>query len=264
CKDCTQKIFEYYYESSNDFQKATYYTCQKLDIPFKIDLFEYVLKQKRSNQDFLNLSKNYMGKYIGELNKATTKYGTCLDFSYSDTGLSEIDTKIEQRDKIEKELESLQVVWGIQDTAEDYIFLQDRFKEYTQGVEFINAYQPDLYRDLCRDRLILRKILEGRYDGSEDLTKVQNRVSKNAKDLKLDNFEDNKPKTISQKALFEKIKLVDENNVKDFYKEPTVKYDLNKLMKYEKDMVYRPLGKTLVGHRDFDIKQEDLDAYEVE
>ena len=40
--------------------------------------------------------------------------------------------------------------------------------------------------------------------------------------------------------------------------------DFNKVQKYYKDLVLRPLGNTLVGNRDFDINIEDINEYNIE
>jgi len=266
CKDCVQKIFEYYYENGkNPFDSAVYYTCQKLDIPFIMEIFNGIFDEyKNGNKaDFANISKKYMGKYIGALNRASVKYADRTDFSRSDTDLSKVDRKIEQREADKEDLKKFQISWGIQDSFEDYSFLQDRYEQYTKGIEFANALHSDLYRDLCRDRLILRKISENRYSGEENITQVQNRVNASSKKLKLDEFSSTKPKTASELCLFEKIKLVDENNVNEFYKNPTITVDRNQFKKYQEELVLRPTLDALLGHRDYDLSLEDLEQYDI-
>lgn len=264
CKTCVQKIFEYEFNKSNNMQKAVYYTCQRLDIPFIVDLFdEAILKSKGSTvAEVTQVGKKLMGEYIARLNTNKAKYGTKIDFSCSDTVLSEIDTSLEEKAKTQKELERFQLDWGLQESVDDYIFLQDRYEQYTEGIEFANAFHPDLYRDLCRDRLILRKILDGR-NKEDDITKVQDRINKLATQLKVNEFRANKQKTASELCLFEKIKMVDENNVMDVYKNPTINVDLNKFRKYQEDLVLRPTLKTLINHRDYDLKLEDLEQYDI-
>ena len=132
-----------------------------------------------------------------------------------------------------------------------------------KGIEFINPQQEDLYKDLCRDRLLLRKINDNRYNGEETIDKVQNRISKTMSTLKLDQFETNKPKTLSEQSLFEKIRLCDENNVKDIYSEPSKYYDLNKVQYYNEKFSLRPLANMLVGNRDFSVNLEDIEQYDL-
>ena len=55
--------------------------------------------------------------------------------------------------------------------------------------------------------------------------------------------------------------MIDENNVKDIYSEPSKYYDHNKIAKYNKDMNLRVLGNMLVGHRDFNISMDDIAEY---
>ena len=112
--------------------------------------------------------------------------------------------------------------------------------------------------------MLLRKINDKRYDGDETIDKIRTRISKLMSTLKVDEFASTKPKTASEQCLFEKIRMVDENNVKDIYKEPTKYFDHNKIAKYEKDMCLRPLANLLVGHRDFNISMEDIEQYDLD
>lgn len=259
CKDCVQKIYEYYLKLGS-MQAAIYYTCQVLDVAFIAEIYEKVNNRIKEGKKTLCP----FTIYITELQKYTTKKEIWYNFSCSDVDLADIDTRIKTNEVKKKEVETFEMNWGKQDIIEDYSFLQDTFERYTDGVEFVNAQQIDLYRDLCRDRLLLRKINDNRYKGQEDIDKIQKRIASTMSTLKVSDFESNKPKTVSEQSLFEKIRLCDENNVKDIYKEPTRYIDHNKYMKYEKDMVLRPLLKTLVGHRDFNIDMDDLEAYNLD
>lgn len=267
CKDCVQKIFEYYYENGNNFQLAVYYTCQKLDIPFIQELFESIFddfKKSKSAIEFRGLNKKYMGEYIGKLNLMTVRYGDKLDFSYSDSDISTIDTKLAEREKTQKELDTFKMDWGTQDEADDYVFLNDTFTKYTRGMEFVNSQQEDLYRDLCRDRLALRKINDKRYDGDETMDNIQKRIAKLMSILKVDQFENNRPKTFSEESFFAKIAQIELTKPADLYKEPKKYEDFNKLQLYEKDMVLRPLLNTLCGQRDFNIDIDDVEKYNMD
>ena len=253
CKKCLQKIFEYYKNETNSEKTAAYFTLMKIDTPLIEEIFDSVVNKKGS----FNLST-----YISELQKRDSNKDIWQDFSSTDVELkdiSEVKTIAERK----KEINALEKKWGIQDCIEDYDFLEETFDRYTQGVEFVNSQQEDLYKDLCRDRLLLRKINDNRYNGDESIDKVQNRISKTMSTLKLDQFESNRPKTLSEQSLFEKIRLCDENNVKDIYSEPSKFYDLNKVQYYNEKFSLRPLANMLVGNRDFSVNLEDIDQYEL-
>lgn len=265
CKDCLNKIYEYYLSQSNsNMQTALFYTLQKVDVPFITELFvrlqEEIKKRNKSGQRLQSVVSTYIG-YVN-INKAKEKIWT--DFSASDVDLSDIDSRLEGREVKKKELEELELKFGKQDNVEDLYFLIDLFNRYTKGVEFINPQHEDLFVDLCQDRLDMRKIKEKRYAGEETYETLDKRVTRKMQMLKLDEFESNKPKTASEQSLFEKIRLVDENNVKEVYKEPTKYFDHNQIAKYEKDMCLRPLANMLVGHRDFDINMEDIEKYDLD
>lgn len=253
CKKCLQKIFEYYKNETNSEKTAAYFTLMKIDTPLIEEIFDSVVSKKGS----FNLST-----YMAELQKRDSNKDIWQDFSGTDVELkdiSEVKTIAERK----KEINALEKKWGIQDCIEDYDFLEETFNRYTQGVEFVNSQQEDLYKDLCRDRLLLRKINDNRYNGDETIDKVQNRISKTMSTLKLDQFESNRPKTLSEQSLFEKIRLCDENNVKDIYSEPSKYYDLNKVQYYNEKFSLRPLANMLVGNRDFSVNLEDIDQYEL-
>lgn len=253
CKKCLQKIFEYYKNETNSEKTAAYFTLMKIDTPLIEEIFDSVVNKKGS----FNL-----GIYMTELQKRDSNKDIWQDFSGTDVELkdiSEVKTIAERK----KEIDALEKKWGIQDCIEDYDFLEETFNRYTQGVEFVNSQQEDLYKDLCRDRLLLRKINDNRYNGDESIDKVQNRISKTMSTLKLDQFESNRPKTLSEQALFEKIRLCDENNVKDIYSEPSKYYDLNKVQYYNEKFSLRPLANMLVGNRDFSVNLEDIEQYEL-
>ena len=253
CKKCLQKIFEYYKNETNSEKTAAYFTLMKIDTPLIEEIFDSVVNKKGS----FNLST-----YMTELQKRDSNKDIWQDFSGTDVELkdiSEVKTIAERK----KEIEALEKKWGIQDCIEDYDFLEETFDRYTQGVEFVNSQQEDLYKDLCRDRLLLRKINDNRYNGDESIDKVQNRISKTMSTLKLDQFESNRPKTLSEQSLFEKIRLCDENNVKDIYSEPSKYYDLNKVQYYNEKFSLRPLANMLVGNRDFSVNLEDIEQYEL-
>jgi len=257
CKSCIQKIFKYYLKETQTEKTALYFTLMKLDIPFIQEIFDIIINKSNYNVDKL------VGTYIVELQRKTQNKEIWCDFSSSDIELKDIDSKIQTVAERKSELKDLEYKWGLQDCVEDYDFLESTFNRYTNGIEFTNPQQEDLYKDLCRDRLLLRKINDNRYNGDETIDKVQNRISKTMSTLKLDQFETNKPKTLSEQSLFEKIRLCDENNVKDIYSEPSKYYDLNKVQYYNEKFSLRPLANMLVGNRDFSVNLEDIEQYDL-
>lgn len=215
CKKCLQKIFEYYKNETNSEKTAAYFTLMKIDTPLIEEIFDSVVNKKGS----FNLST-----YMTELQKRDSNKDIWQDFSGTDVELkdiSEVKTIAERK----KEINALEKKWGIQDCIEDYDFLEETFNRYTNNIKFVNPQQEDLYKDLCRDRLLLRKINDNRYGGEETIDKVQNRIGKTMSTLKLDLFEKQAEKSDIEKILEKQIweientepaEVVDKNEYKDF------------------------------------------------
>lgn len=251
CMKCCDKIFKYYQDSGYDVKMSLYYTLQKIDVPFIQDVYDKLVSK----------GKVSVKNYLSEIQGRKDKIEIWNDFSSSD---KIIESTADEKEKQKERLEYLEDVWGIQDTEKDYEFLENTFERYTKGVEFINQQQRDLYKDLCRDRLLLRKINDGRYNGEETIDKVQNRISKTMATLKVDQFESKKPKTLSEQLIFDKIAQIEMTKPADLYKEPTKYKDFNKVRQYYQDICLRPLKNTLAGLKDFDIDVENLQKYQIE
>ena len=264
CKECCNKMFQYYLDETKSAKTALYYTLMKIDIPFIKSIYEIVNERSLSGDKNGKRTPINVGTYVNELRRYSKNKEIWSDFSATDVDITEVDAKIQTAEIKQKEMKQWEIDWGIQDEVCDYEFLNDTFNRYTKGVEFVNPQQEDLYRDLCRDRLLLRKINDNRYNGDETIDKVQNRISKTMATLKVDQFESNKPKTASEQSFFAKIAQIEQTNPADLYKEPKKYKDFNKLRQYEEDMVLRPLLNTLCGHRDFDINIEDAERYNLD
>lgn len=260
CKDCSEKYYQKMLDEYKDDKLALLFTCAKLDMPFIQKVYKDTLDKKNK---FGNPIPFSVASYVAELHRVSGKKEMYKDFSCSDIDIFGVDIKAMSTSEEKEKFKTLQKKWGTQ-IEEDYEFLEEVYERYTENVEFVNSQQEDLYRDLCRDRLLLRQISDGRYKGDESLDKVQSRIAKTMSILKLDTFESNRPKTLSEQALFEKIRLVDENNVSDLYSEPTKYYDLNKIQEYNEKFSLRPLLNMLVGHRDFSVNLDDVEKYNLE
>ena len=286
CKNHCNKIFKENLAKTGQTASAMWYTCAELGVPFVSEVFKAYEEQKR---DRIEQKKNEINPENGKLKNTPRQIKAYIedykDFSYyadflrktnsgtedwssfmsgTDVDYKDINGIVKDKEIIEAEKQQYILNWGHQECIEDYQFLDNCFEKYTKGIEFTNSQQEDLYRDLCRDRLLLRKINDGRYNGDETIDKVQTRIGRLMSILKVDEFENNKPKTISEQLLFQKIAQVEETKPADLYKDYEKYRDVSKLRKYEQDMVYRPLKNDLLGARDFNVNLDDLDQYRID
>ncbi len=285
CKDHCNSLYKEYKDKTNDTAKALFYTCALFDVPFVLEVFKKFNENKdrkiKEHQEKLDTkgkkkytvaqdveyANGYLDFYwywdclnktnCGANDWSTFYSGTDVDFKVVSNNIKDLEVKEAEKSKYILD-------WGLQDTIDDYKFLDDKYNEYTKDIEIEDVGQSDKYRDLCQDRLSIRKINENRYNGTENIDTIQKRIDRTMEILKINNFKDNKPKTAIEQSFFEKIRLIDKNNVEDIYEKPTKYFDHNKLNKYEKDMCLRPLGNMLVGHRDFGINLEDIEKYDLD
>lgn len=216
CKDCMNKMYNYYLKKTNSEKTALYYTCMQVNVPFIQEVFDAVFNKKSNTGRKMPVS---VARYMSELHKRTSNKEKWNDFTATNIKFDEDEHLAVHSDS------ELEKAWGIQDNPNDYLFLDETFKRYTQGVEMSNPQQEDLYKDLCRDRLLLRKINDGRYSGDETLDKVQSRIAKTMSILKIDQFEKKKVKNdielILEKQIWEientqPAELIDKDEYKDY------------------------------------------------
>ena len=268
CADCCEEIVRENLTKVNSLESAMWLTCAKLDVPFIRKVFEKVEEQKSKYQQKSGKkdSEYTLFKYYYDYLWGSKSMGTAtdvwIDFSNTDVSMGEIASLKKSEEALNKEIEKLELDWGIQKDIEDYRFLVYNFDKYTKDVGEMTPQQEDLYRDLCLARLEKRKIEEKKLDG--DLTKVQNRILNLMHKLNLDRFEDNQPKTLSEEFLFDKIRMVEQTMPADFYKDKNLYKDMTKKRKLMTDLVYRPLANTLTGSRDFNIDINDIEKYQVD
>ena len=269
---CKKHIASCYldYLKKGNMQSAVYFTCALTDTPFIKEVYDrYIeLRNEKIKSGKLTPTQlktyNDFAKYREQLRTMKKAMDNWNDFSDTNVDYKDIMGLKKPDIALEAEKDLLVLNWGIQDQMNDYDFLEKTFERYTKDVEFVNAQQEDLYRDLCRDRLSLRKINDNNYSGSETQDAISKRIERTMAKLKVDEFESNKPKTISEQMLFAKIAQIEQTKPADLYKEPKKYKDFNKLREYERDMVLRPLLNTLAGHKDFNINIDDIERYNLE
>lgn len=258
CKTCCDNIFKYYIDNGCSEKMALYYTLAKIDQPFIKEIYEIVLQKKNKVGNLVGVN---ISSYLTELHKSSIKKEIWKDNSCTDVmNITELDTKVATLEEKKERLLELEKIWGKQEEFEDYEFLEDTFSRYTSDRDELDPRQSDLFRDLCRDRLLLRKINDDRYAGEESIDKVQARVSKIMGILKIDQFEQLKKKSDVEKILeyqiweienTEPAEVVDKEEYKDFL-------DIKK--SWGKDIL-RCVKNLLIGSKEYPNITRDSDKY---
>lgn len=268
CKDCCEDIVKFYLKKCGTLESAMWYTCAFFDLPFIKKVFDNMVtfkntfQAKSGKEDAEYSIFAYYYDYLWgskSSKKALEEWNTFAD---SDVDFKDIQGLTKSDENIRQQIEKLELDWGLQESEEDYRFLEYMYDKYTKDINIENPQQEDLYRDLCLARLEKRKAEQGKID--TDITKIQARILTLMNKLKLDEFESTKPKSLSEQLMFAKIAQIEMLKPADLYKEPTKYKDFNKVKKYYQDICLRALRNTLAGTRDFDIDMEHLSDYNLE
>lgn len=248
CKQCCEKMIQYYLKENGSMKSALWYTLMKLDIPFIKEVYEK-LNDKANNGD-----KNgrkipiTLGSYIIELQKSTTKKEIWNDFSSTNVDISDINTISKSKEALKSELEDLQLIWGKEKSIEQLQYLEYRYNSYIDDKD-LNEYQDSLYHDLCVAEL---DIYENR-----DIDKAIKRKTEIAKILGLDNFHIDKEKSLVEKLLETRIYEMEHTEPSDFYKDKEKYCDFMGIDKYWKNHVIRPIRNLLLGEKEYKIEKEE-------
>lgn len=255
CKSCVDKVYQQYLSETRSEKLALYYTLAKIDISFIKDVFN------ATYDDCISKGKQFsVGAYMTRLNKLSDKVH--INFSRSDSLEQATTNTIEQVEEQKEELEKLKKIWGEQQSMQDYEFLTETYDRYMDNFDdALSAQQEDLLRDVCRDRLLLRKLNDNTYSGEETIDKVQKRLASLLSTLQLDNFSGNQKKTLSELSFVEKIMMIETTKPADLYKEQNKYKDHNHRAKYYRDLVLRPLLNSLCGSKEFALDHDDFEKY---
>lgn len=268
CKDCTEKLYQKYRKEGHSSEGALYMICALNNLPYigeKVRAtFEYVTNEAKENR---NVQKIF-GSYYSKLKIETSKHKLWEDFSVTDIDYKDIATKIEHHEVAKQDIENLELTWGKQE-PKDYAILTETFIQDTKGLEFENPTQEYLYRQLSLAKLRKRKMLDSvlgtnKEVDQQEIGRINTEIFQIMDKLKVADFDSNKPKTFADKSMFNKLLMIDEQNVKDVYKEPTKHFDHNEFIKYQQLSTLRPMGLMLVGNSDFNLTIEDIEEYNLD
>lgn len=176
CKECLSSLFKELNAKYSDEVKALYHLCMLFDIYFDRDLVE---KSSANNNfgDEDNLLKSYM-KNVNSLNQYKFKDSMSSDCIILDDNL--LENKKEEVEINNKTLfevtDKMEVRWGASLPIEDYMFLESKYKEFTDVYECRTPAQRLIFEQIAKCLLRGEKALKK--DNDVAFEKMNNMVSK--------------------------------------------------------------------------------------
>lgn len=176
CKECLSNLFKELNAKYSDEVKALYHLCMLFDIYFDRDLVE----KSSANNNFSdedNLLKSYM-KNVNSLNQYKFKDSMSSDCIILDDSL--LENKKEEVEINNKTLfevtDKMEVRWGASLPIEDYMFLESKYKEFTDVYECRTPAQRLIFEQIAKCLLRGEKALKK--DNDVAFEKMNNMVSK--------------------------------------------------------------------------------------
>ena len=176
CKECLSKLFKELQAKYSDEVKALYHLCMLFDIYFDKDLVTKSSNMENfSDED--NLLKSYM-KNVNSLNQYKFKDSMSSDCIILDDSLLENKKEeVEINNKTIFEVtDKMEVRWGASLPIEDYMFLESKYKEFTDVYECRTPAQRLIFEQIAKCLLRGEKALKK--DNDVAFEKMNNMVSK--------------------------------------------------------------------------------------
>ncbi len=253
CKKCSKEIVHSIFKTCNGFEMGVRNMCSLFHMPY---LNEAMIKLREVKENSLkDRDIDYIFQYTNVLKemKVPAEYWNDLSGNnfvnkrlVSDKDLRCTDEDMDLFQKLEQD-------WGEQfDTLDDYLFLEEKFRMYSNGEE-LNAPMITMLRYLCTAELDVYKLKKKKAEQKE-IDVAEKRVSGYYTKLKLDNFQFKNQKSNTEQIIenfiytHEKIEPVtwEDENLKD-----RLGIDA------DYDDIMRSIGNKVVGTKDYPLLTYD-------
>lgn len=179
CKECLSKLFKELQAKYSDEVKALYHLCMLFDIYFDKDLVAKSSNMEKFSSDD-NLLKSYM-KNVNSLNQYKFKDSMSSDCIVLDDSLIKKEKENIEEDNVVEEVSfqvdnKMKTRWGASLPVEDYMFLENKYKEFTDVYECRTPAQRLIFEQIAKCLLRGEKALKK--DNDVAFEKMNNMVSK--------------------------------------------------------------------------------------
>lgn len=179
CKECLSKLFKELQAKYSDEVKALYHLCMLFDIYFDKDLVAKSSNMEKFSSDD-NLLKSYM-KNVNSLNQYKFKDSMSSDCIVLDDNLIKEEKENIEEDNVVEEVSfqvdnKMKTRWGASLPVEDYMFLENKYKEFTDVYECRTPAQRLIFEQIAKCLLRGEKALKK--DNDVAFEKMNNMVSK--------------------------------------------------------------------------------------
>lgn len=198
CKDCCGDIAKEQFDINASFEYNMRNICAILDLPYVKELSDKLSERldKGTKERQVNIVFNYIKVLKDNIpeDKLKQYWQDLSGASYYGIDILKV-AKLTSEGDIELMMD-LEKDWGKLDSIYDYNFVETKYTEYTNGEEISPSMQTTM-RYLCLAELEVKKARER----GEDTSKLEDKIQKYYKTLKLDDFKLSASKSTGEKCL---------------------------------------------------------------
>lgn len=159
CRHCVDELFSYYANTTGNEVDAIRRLCEKLDYYYAEAVVESSEKAQNGN--------GRMADYINKINRSSYKGKTYDDY------LDELNlSRINSLDDIDSGRDGMAVsrktikFFGLGFEPEEYVYLQEQYKDWTSRYECQTKAQEELFKTICFSQL---NMLKAQQSGSKQI-----------------------------------------------------------------------------------------------
>lgn len=260
CKRCCDELYSGYYRIEHDVARAILQSCRKLNIKFDEASVESTVAQLKTYADKGRQTDSVLGIYKGKL-IANSKNNMSDKSSSIDLTFVEPSVVLPPAHPLDDSKTSfdLQQYWGDNYNFDDYQYLEREMSEWRKTHRCDTKAEETLLKEICHKSLeIRRQRLKNGGGSTATLVKELQDLMKTA------SVDPSKTSSIgagkSQETFSAFIKIIEENEPADFYKDKELFKDVDNIDWYFKKYLTRPLKNFITQSRDFNVEEDDEES----
>jgi len=259
CKICCQDIYDGYYRSERDIPRSLLMTCRKINLKFDEEVVNSTLLHLKTLHENGKPTDSVIGIYKSKLAGAIKERFSSEKVG-SDLTFTEQNYFLPPNNPLDNSEESyvLEQYWGNNLNFEDYQFLESELSDWKKTHRCDTKAEETLLKEICHKTLEIRKKRE-ETKGSSPATLVKE-LQELMKTASVDPSKTSLANSGKSQDTFSSfIKIIEENEPADYYKDKALFRDFDNIDFYFKKYVTRPLKNFITQSRDFNVDTEESD-----
>ena len=258
CHDCVDNIYDNYFVLERNIDKAILRTCRSLNIAFSEKALNALHTHINTIQAKGKEQKGVFGIYKSKLTSGGASFtvGTDgMDMMFTEPS-KELIEEIQDNNLDIVDMEYLKNFWGSGLSDEQYNFLESEMARYRRSHKSDTATEESLLRQICFMELNIReKRFASQGQSPNNEIKMLQELMKTAS---VDPAKSNIAGAGKSQDTFSSfIKIIEETEPADFYKDKQLFKDVDNIEWYFRKFVTRPLSNFLGLTRNFDLNSDD-------